>query len=284
MEKEICKIGDNKIEFTEYFPELQLTHDAIPIDELIDLLNKNKKCVCKILLDNKEGTGFLCKIKLKNSTFLKVLITCNHVINNEELNKNNFINIQFQNDEIKYKIEIDESRKFYTNKENFDTTIIEIIEEDQINEDLFLVVNYSIFASNLFNYECKKNIFLFHYQQGEKLSISFGTIINIKKNKFYHICNTKPGSSGGPIFNSINNEVLGIHLGEKDFNMNLGVFLKGPINDFIKKYFNEEKEQKEEQQKNQENRNNNTEYSQKSNKINNNDSKRKSFVQQNKKK
>ena len=93
------------------------------------ILNQMENCICKIYKDNGAiGTGFFCEIPFNNN-LLKVLITNNHVLNENEIENNKIINISIINKEKKKeeikKIKIDNIRKKYTNKE-LDITIIEI--------------------------------------------------------------------------------------------------------------------------------------------------------------
>ena len=91
--------------------------------EIIVEQMKNK--ICKILSDKGNGTGFFCRIPFQeNGNELPVLITNWHVVN--ELEKE--ISIMYNND---IKILNLENRKKYTN-ENYDITIIEIKENDDI--------------------------------------------------------------------------------------------------------------------------------------------------------
>ena len=99
------------------------------------ILYQMENCICKIHKDNSTiGTGFFCEIPF-NKNLLKVLITNNHVLNENEIESNKIINISIINKEKKEeikKIKIDNTRKKYTNKE-LDVTIIEIINKDEIN-------------------------------------------------------------------------------------------------------------------------------------------------------
>ena len=98
------------------------------------ILYQMENCICKIYKDNGEiGTGFFCEIPYNNN-LLKVLITNNHILNENEIDNKKIININIINkekeEEIK-KIEIDNTRKKYTNKV-LDVTIIEIKPKDEI--------------------------------------------------------------------------------------------------------------------------------------------------------
>ena len=117
------------------------------------ILDKMKTCICKILKDNGvKGTGFFCKIPYENN-LLSVLITNNHVLNSKDINVTNNITISLNdNKEFKH-IEIDNSRKLFTNEE-LDVTIIEIkANKDKINE--FLEIDELVYKND----EYLKDIF-----------------------------------------------------------------------------------------------------------------------------
>ena len=101
--------------------------DKVPIvtlEQMDVILPQLRNSVCKIN-NKKMGTGFLCKIPFPNQfILLPVLITNNHILNNEDIKSNKIINISFNDDKIFKKLNI-EDRKTYTN-EDIDVTIIEI--------------------------------------------------------------------------------------------------------------------------------------------------------------
>ena len=153
------------------------------------ILFQMENCICKIYLDNGEiGTGFLCKIPFNNN-LLPVLITNNHVLNENDIDNNKIIKLMINNKAKK--IEIDNSRKKYTNNDkNIDLTIIEIkpikdginnyLEIDDINKD-----------KDTIELEYKnKSIYIIHYPN-EELSVSYGLIKDIIDNRrINHYCNT----------------------------------------------------------------------------------------------
>ena len=54
-----------------------------------------------------------------------------------------------------------------------------------------------------------------------------------------HLCNTEPGSSGGPILSLLTNKIIGIHKGcirkNSDYKYNIGTFLKFPLKELNNK-------------------------------------------------
>ena len=77
------------------------------------------------------------------------------------------------------------------------------------------------------------------------MNFSSGIIRNIGEDGYSieHLCDSREGSSGGPIINSTNFQVIAIHKGGafKAKNFNLSTFLKQPIEIFIKEIKNNPK-------------------------------------------
>ena len=214
----------------------------VSIEGTKEIYTQMKECTCMIYPENgQKGTGFFCKIPfLKND--LPVLITNNHVLNEKDIENNKIIKLIINN-EVK-KIEIDNSRKKYTNPdENIDITIIEIKPyKDGIGKNNFLELDENEINKNKENIELEyknKSIYILHYPKG-KLNVSYGLLKNIIDNKkIYHYCNTEPGSSGGPILSLETFKVIGIHYGSKNrsqIRINCGTFIKYAIDLFNNKY------------------------------------------------
>jgi len=203
-----------------------------------------KNCICKIYKNNGEkGTGFFCKIPYPNqSKLLKVLITNNHIINEDDLKNNNIIKYTIKDDEEIREIILDNNkRKIYTSKE-LDISFIEIKEnEDNINE--FLEIDEEIINKKKEYIEIaykNKSIYILHYPLGEDIVVSYGNLDKIKNEQINHFCNTSKGSSGSPILSLDTLKVIGIHCGsnrDENENCNKGIFIKYPINLFNKKIF-----------------------------------------------
>ena len=202
------------------------------------IMEQMSKNICKIKIGEEQGTGFFCKIPFPDiNNMLSVFITNNHIINDKILYKNNSkinINIEEEN-EIK---EINLNNRIKYTNEEYDITIIEIKENDNIKNYLELddkIIEDILNNNNKNNKYIDDTIYIIQYPEG-KLSVSYGILNSIyedKKYNFIHKCSTKGGSSGSPILN-INNKIIGIHKEGYNNKYNKGTFLNYPIKEFIK--------------------------------------------------
>jgi len=210
--------------------------EAISYTSTKKILEQMDKSICKININNIQGTGFFCKIPFPSlNDTMQVLITNNYIINEDHLNNNGMIKIKMNEEKKERKIDL-KGRMKYTNKE-YGVTIIEIKEKDKIKNNLELdnlIINdiiYNNFGNYINQYE---TIYIIQYPEGES-SVSYG-ILNLlytrKKYGLNYFCNIKTGSSGSPILNK-NNKVIGVHIDK----IQMGTFLNYPIKDFIQKNF-----------------------------------------------
>ena len=203
------------------------------------IIKQMEKNICKIKIGGARGTGFFCKIPFPDKEHnLTVLITANHIINKNILNEENRkIPVKIKEENKKKIINLNNRMK-YTNAE-YDITIIEIKEEDDINYFLELddVIMSDLLDNNNKNEDLEgKTLYILHYP-GKKLSVSYGIFDKIfedKKYLFTHKCSALEGSLGSPILNEESNKVIGIHLrGTIDKKYNKGTFLNYAIKEFI---------------------------------------------------
>ena len=195
------------------------------------IVEQMKNNVCKIRIKDAQGTGFFCKIPYPDmNNMLPVLITNCHVINEEILNKKGINIVISTQDDVNIKEMKLDHRIKYTNKE-YDVTIIEVKEEDNINS--FLELDDTLLEDVL--NDKNKNL---SYIEGTLVESS-GTLQNISEERKYlliHNCRTGAGAGGSPLLNVRNNKVIGIHH-STDFhshNKRRGTFLNYPIKEFIK--------------------------------------------------
>ena len=179
------------------------------------ILSQMENCICKIVKDNgQKGTGFFCNIPFPDkNNLLNVLITNNHILNENDIKNDKIIKLIMYNkgQNIAKEIEIDDSRKkltIFKKEEGIDVTIIEIKpNKDNIN-------NFLDIDDKILELDCiRKSIYILHYPEDKRL-VSYGLMKDVLDGKkINHYCNTKAGSSGSPILSLNNFKVIGVHYG-----------------------------------------------------------------------
>ena len=102
----------------------------ITLSKQESITRQMKNCICKIHNCRGNGTGFFFRIPYNNAQ-IKILITNNHVLNENDIMDNKIITFSMNNN-IK-DIKIEKGRRKYTS-EIYDTTIIEIKEKDYLDD------------------------------------------------------------------------------------------------------------------------------------------------------
>ena len=212
------------------------------------IIDQMKKNICKMKIGEVQGTGFFCEIPFPNEdNLLKVLITNNHVINEQTLKKKDaVIPIDIEEEPNTKYLNLNNRIKYTSEK--YDTTIIELKENDDIKNYLKLDDKIMEDIINSINKNDKykdETVYIIQYPEG-KLSVSYGIIGNIfvdKKYDLLHKCSTNKGSSGSPIINIDNNKVIGIHKKGVENKYNKGTFLNFPIKEFIQQNHKNVKEE-----------------------------------------
>ena len=204
--------------------------EPITIEETQKILEQMTNCICKVKSKGIYGTGFFCRIRFLDNSFIKVLTTSYQILDEHYFKENNEINLIINNQARI--INLNKKRKIYSNKD-FDLTLIEIKESDKINDYFELDENILSQENPKLFYE-NKTIYIIQYLNMEKASVSYGIFNDLIDSEIKHTCSTKPGSNCSPILNSMNNKIIGISkISEKNDN-NKGIFLKVPINEFKK--------------------------------------------------
>ena len=202
-------------------------------EEIIDVLsNSIARIEYKLDIDDIVfSTGFFIKFMMKQK-LLHFFFTCQHSIEEKVIQSEIEISLfsgKIKNEKVS-KIKLDKKTRFIMTYQNLDVTIIEILPQDNILEDKFLLPDFNyINGTNDF---INKQIYIGGYpsvniHKNEK-HFSSGIIKSVFKNNlnFLHSSDTREGSSGSPIINS-DKKVIGIHNGAYD-DLNYGTFI-GPI-------------------------------------------------------
>ena len=183
-----------------------------PFEQLDRQIMNVSKSVCKLKIETLSetiiGTGFLLKFRINQEPFY-CLMSNEHIIRKDKINKNNDIYIYYDNEYKVINIKLDTSKRYIKSfRENSsDITVVEILEEDNIFRDYFLWNNPETDNDRLIN----KEIYIPQYAQGKDLVNARGEIIKINEYEFTHLANTEYASSGSPIFLKNSTDVIGIH-------------------------------------------------------------------------
>ena len=201
----------------------------VTIAETEIILKQMKYSICKIENKKGNGTGFFCQTSNR-----KLLVTNNHIVDEEELKRNDIIRVTLNDNKIKLNLKI---KYYYTSKE-YDTTIIEVNNLDEKVNIIFLEIDDDILDENVNIYN--KNIYIIQYPKygnEQKAAVSYG-LLNEMRNEFniIHYCCTDHGSSGSPILKLSNKKIVGIHKESSiTHNFNIGTLLKYPIKEYLEK-------------------------------------------------
>ena len=222
--------------------DVKIIREIAPINNYINFRKMQNiiNSVCKIIIKDKGfGTGFFCFIPFPdNDNKIPALITCNHILNENDILKGNKINFLFGQSDSLNTITIEESRKKFTHKE-LDFTIIEIKSDDNIDSNYFLEIDQIVLNNDNF-YEYLKNS-LFHFigiNYRKTIDITDCRLKEINNFHLYYYCSTNVGFSGAPLINLSNNKVIGINLGllGESSNYNIGTIIKYIVKEFLKFY------------------------------------------------
>ena len=179
------------------------------------------------------GTGFFIKFQRNNKNFY-CFMTNQHVIKPKMIENKESIAIYYKNESKTLILSLNTTERliFCLEKDyNVDVTIVEIIPKDNVNDSYFLIPCYNEKIES-FEYEqyFNKKIQIIQYPKGDKLSYSEGIISGCDPKSnihiFLHTCETRKGSSGGPIVLKGEERVIGIHKGKiRDTSENVGIFI-----------------------------------------------------------
>ena len=177
--------------------------------EEIQKLNHIIKSVCKISFQNEDnyitGTGFLIKLFIKKNPFY-YLMTNSFIITNEAIESQKEIEICYDCGNKKSSIILDDQEREIQefNVNNLDIIIVQIIEQDNISENYFLLpyLNYNSIED--------KRIYIPQFQKGKDLHYSEGEITKIENYQFAYNSSSLQNSSGSPIILKSEMKVIGI--------------------------------------------------------------------------
>lgn len=214
-----------------------MKNDSPPIlkSEILELFEKeeyiciiNSKRIINDKLRYIKGNGFFIELNEACIPFNKCLITCNHLLNEEDIKIGNIIILEYQNKKIK--LDITKIRRVFTDKQ-LDYTLIEIFDNDKIKYFFPIQINPNFDEIPHKNDE----VFLLQYPRGSpELVFSYGKILEIRDDNIIHNCSSVYGSGGGPLLLRKNLLVIGIHIGSTEW-YKIATSIKSIIEDIKKK-------------------------------------------------
>ena len=211
----------------------------VTLDKMKTIIYQLEHSVCKIKYEGINGTGFFCYIHDNiNKKIIPVMITNNHIIDENYFSKYKGLKISLNNEKKYIDIKFGSKSTKYTNKDN-DITILEV-KNDQDKMISFLDIDEKIYESNSNKIFNKTSSYIIQYPNIKGASASFGLINRIEEDSksLNHLCITDEGSSGSPIINLESNKVIAVHVGASEkFKFNIGTFLKYPIYEFLNLYY-----------------------------------------------
>ena len=216
----------------DYLPEQLINNNELIPWNIYEKCLEKKTAICKIITG--KGTGFFCKLNLKNKSII-ALLTNNHILNEDTIKLGSKIEIEHNKE--KKVIEITENRFTCTNEE-YDYTCIEIFENENYNN--YFEIDGNIDTDNPNEQYKDQEIIMVQYTNLEEASFGHGKVNSIKNNyQILHSISTEGGSSGSPIIlMSSSLKIVGIHCGssKKDKNLNRGNYMKVILED-IQQHF-----------------------------------------------
>jgi len=203
-------------------------------ESLPESILKVSKSICKIDTSSKLSSGFLMKLFRRNKEFFCLMMN-GQIITKKMIEQKQPIIFYYDNGNKNKEITLNNDERYIKDLSeiNLSAIIIEILPDDNIEKDFFLLPNidYNYDFNELINHE----IAIIQFPSG-KLSYSIGKISQINNNEFTHSAVTELGSSGSPIFLKKNIKVIGI---QKSFNADkteyYGDFI-GPLLSFFNKF------------------------------------------------
>jgi len=146
----------------------------ITIKNTENILFQMKNCICKIYKeDGIKATGFFCKIPFPNEyNLLPVLVTNNHVLEENDLKNKKMIELTINDDKEDKTIILDKKRIVF-NCPELDITIIEIkSDKDNIYNFLDIDENINKEKEIIEKIYRKKSVYTLNYPKGNNIVVS----------------------------------------------------------------------------------------------------------------
>ena len=204
------------------------------------------RSICKIKTSETLGSGFLIKFFKDEEDYFHCLMSCEHVLKKELIERKEKICFYYDNENKNKEIILDKTKRFIKafDEIKIDATVVEILPIDNIHDDYFLMPEIDFM--NHLNELNNKKIHIPQFPEGGDLSYSEGKVVNIKNFELIHKCSTLECSSGSPLILKDSTNVIGIHKsGNTKIKENYADSI-GPIYNFFKKDLHEKSDEEKE--------------------------------------
>ena len=175
------------------------------------------------MIKGKNELCLFCYIKVKGKNIPVLLI--NNYINNEDY-KDKII-VSMNKEDINIELEDMIYKDVYNN--------ISIIKTKVNNNIKYIEIDDYLYEKEPELYYDKESIYIIQFNNIQDISVSYGIIKYINKNKLIYSGNININYNFSLIFNLSKNKLIGIHKNRTKY-YNNGIFLNDIINEFIKEY------------------------------------------------
>lgn len=211
--KENGTITKHSLQLREPYLKIKIKQDKPNKITKPDMLYNS---ICRIEKENDKnfGSGFFMQIILENELFY-FLITSKKILSSEQIDNGISLNIFFFNKgkEEKRKIKIkSHKRTHFVFYQEFETTLLEILDSDDIPYDIFLKPDLDY--SKGYDYYMNKGCYIVGFEKinnKSKKFLSLCEITNMSRFEFNHNSIKGPGSLGSVICSKDNFNVIGIN-------------------------------------------------------------------------
>ena len=178
-----------------------LNNSSIPED-----ITSISKSIVNINYKDKISKGFLIKLFKEDVEFFCLMTGGEKIISKDMIEQKEDIKFFYDNESKIKKISLNSEKRIIKNFKDIgiDSTVIEILPEDKIENDFFLMPYI-----NNFNELKDEDIFIIQFPKGI-MTYSTGKIKNINKNDCIHTIKLENEFEGNPIFLKGSKKVIGI--------------------------------------------------------------------------
>ena len=196
---------DDDLNNPNYIPTAPI---SVSIEKTYQILEQLKNSIFEIKNNNRNSTGFLCKIQYGKEK-INALVMNYKIFDEKFVNENKILVLSFNDCKEKKEVNLKSSRKIYFLKK-LDITIIEIKKDDEIKDDNLLELDDDLLKDDSEIFYKDESIYVLQYKDENQASVSYGLIVEAGGNEITIYNDIGKCSLGSPILNLSTNKVIGI--------------------------------------------------------------------------